>query len=96
MPEYDNRDRGALFKNDKTGGNPNWPDYRGSINVGGVDYWLSAWIKESKKGEKFMSLSVKPKQAKEHEPSRNEYAKASQAATRAQAPLEDIDDSIPL
>lgn len=60
--EYDNRNRGAIFRNDKEGGNPNWPDYRGSINVDGKDFWLDAWIKESKKdGKKYMSLSIKPK-----------------------------------
>jgi len=60
MSDYDNTDTGALFKNDKNG-NATWPDYRGSVNVGGTDYWLSAWIKTSKQGTKFMSLSVKPK-----------------------------------
>jgi hypothetical protein len=60
--EYDNTDRGALFKNDRKE-TDNHPDYNGSINVGGTDYWLSAWIKEGKSG-KFMSLSVKPKEAK--------------------------------
>jgi hypothetical protein len=67
--EYDNTNRGVLFKNDKEGGNPNWPDYRGSINVDGKEFWLDAWIKESKKpgGKKFMSLTVKPKVAREHQ-----------------------------
>jgi len=60
MSDYDNTDTGALFKNDKNG-NATWPDYRGSVNVGGTEYWLSAWIKTSKQGTKFMSLSVKPK-----------------------------------
>jgi hypothetical protein len=57
--QYDNRDRGALFKNDRKE-TENHPDYTGQINVGGVDYWLSAWIKEGRSG-KFMSLSIKPK-----------------------------------
>lgn len=57
--QYDNTDRGALFRNDRKE-QPNHPDYRGSLNVDGVDYWISAWLKESAKG-KFMSLSVKPK-----------------------------------
>jgi uncharacterized protein (DUF736 family) len=62
MSEYDNTSSGALFKNDKKESD-NHPDYRGSINVAGTDYWLSAWIKKSKAGQTFMSLSVKPKDA---------------------------------
>lgn len=57
---YDNS--GILFKNDRKTESKH-PDYNGSINVGGVEYWLSAWIKEGQKG-KFMSLSVKPKEEK--------------------------------
>lgn len=58
---YDNTNRGVLFKND-TGGNPKRPQYRGSLNVGGAEYNLSAWIKASKKtGDKFLSLSVETK-----------------------------------
>lgn len=60
--QYDNTNSGALFKNkDKTAEHPNWADYNGAINVAGHDYWLSAWIKETKSGEKIMSLAVKPK-----------------------------------
>jgi hypothetical protein len=59
--EYDNTNRGVLFneRDKKTGDNDR--DYGGSININGVDYWLSAWIKTSKKGVKYMSLSVKSK-----------------------------------
>lgn len=52
---------GSLFKNDK-GDNPNRPDYRGDICIGGVVYSLSAWIKEGQRG-KFMSLQATPKPA---------------------------------
>ena len=59
--EYDNTNRGSLFKNDRKELD-NHPDYNGSINIDGKDYWLNGWIKESKKdGKKFFSLSVKPK-----------------------------------
>jgi hypothetical protein len=62
MAEYDNTNRGVMFKNDQ-GGNPKRPQYRGSINVDGTDYNLSAWVRESKKdGSKFLSLTVEPKQ----------------------------------
>jgi len=60
--EYDNNNRGSLFKNDRKD-DAKFPDYKGSINVDGTDYWLSAWIKVSKDGQKFMSLSVKNKNA---------------------------------
>ncbi len=58
MADYDNRDKGVLFKHSSD--NEKAPNYKGSINVGGTEYWLSAWIKEGAKG-KFMSLSVQPK-----------------------------------
>jgi uncharacterized protein (DUF736 family) len=60
MPQYDNTNRGALFKNDDKESD-NHPDYKGSINVAGKEFYLSAWIKESKAGKKYMSLSVQPK-----------------------------------
>ena len=58
--QYDNTNRGVLFKNDKQG-NEKRPDYTGSINVDGAEFQLSAWIKEAKSGSKFMSISVQPK-----------------------------------
>ena len=62
MPEYDNTNRGILSKNEKKEQETH-SDYKGTINVEGVEYWLNAWIKESKRdGKKFFSLSVKPKQ----------------------------------
>lgn len=58
--QYDNTNSGALFKNKKKATEKH-PDYTGSVNVAGHDYWLSAWIKETKSGEKIMSLAVKQK-----------------------------------
>lgn len=61
---YDNTNSGVLFNNrEAKGDNERAPDYKGSINVNGEEFWLSAWIKEGQKG-KFMSLSIKPKEAK--------------------------------
>jgi hypothetical protein len=58
--EYDNTNRGAIFRDDNKSKDTD-RDYSGTINVGGSDYWISGWIKTSKKGTKFLSLSVKPK-----------------------------------
>ena len=41
--EYDNTNRGSLFKNDRKD-DAKFPDYKGSVYVEGVEYWLSAWI----------------------------------------------------
>jgi hypothetical protein len=39
------------------------PEYAGEINVDGKDYWLSGWVKTNgQTGDKFFSLSVKPKE----------------------------------
>lgn len=64
---YDNTNTGSLFKNDK-GDNEKRPDYKGSVNVDGVEYWLSAWIRTAgdntkRAGEKFMSLKLEAKDA---------------------------------
>jgi len=60
---YDNTNSGALFRN-KEKSEERHPDYRGSLDVGGTEYWVSSWLKTSKAGEKYMSLSVQPKQPK--------------------------------
>jgi len=60
--EYDNTNRGVLFRNDKKETEKH-PDFTGSMDVGGVDHYLSAWVKESKQGKKFFSISIKPKDA---------------------------------
>jgi hypothetical protein len=65
--KYDDRDRGALFKNDRKEADTD-PDYRGQLDVGGVAHWISAWIKVAKSGQKYMSLSVRAKQ--EQQPQR--------------------------
>lgn len=85
MTEYDNSNRGVLFKNEEKQ-QDNHADYNGSINVNGAEFWLNAWIKTSKAGKKFMSLSVKPKMAREH----------PGAPKNPPAPKgEDFDDEIP-
>ena len=61
MAQYDNTNRGALFINDRKTPGSKQPDYKGSINIEGVEYWLSGWVKDTSKGE-MVSMSVEPKE----------------------------------
>ena len=59
---YEQRDNsGSLFRNDKKE-TDNHPDYNGSAMVGGQEVWMSAWLKTSTNGKKFMSFSFNPKE----------------------------------
>jgi hypothetical protein len=82
MTQYDNTNRGALFFNDRKETDQH-PDRTGTLNVGGKEYFLSGWLKTSKQGKQFLSLSVTPKDA----PARTAPAKAK--------PADDPNDPIP-
>ena len=101
---YDNTNSGLLAKNQRKE-QDNHPDYTGSINVDGQDYWLSAWIKEGREGtklegQKYFSLSVRPKDA---QPQRRAPAPAPAPRAPAPAPrrqqsgtrFDDMEDDIP-
>ncbi len=75
---YDNTNGGALFKNDRKE-KDSQPDYRGNLDVCGVSYWISGWIKNSKEGKRYMSLAIQPK-------AEDKYIRPRQ---------EDLDDEIP-
>jgi len=64
--EYDDTNRGASFINDRKT-TASHPDYRGSINVDGVEYWISSWVKEAgptakNPGQQFLSHSLTKKE----------------------------------
>jgi uncharacterized protein (DUF736 family) len=85
---YEQRDNsGSLFKNDKKEKETH-PDYKGSCMVGGVEMWMSAWVKTGANGTKFMSFSFQPKD--------QQQAPARQAPAR-QAPQAEPDfvDDLP-
>lgn len=93
--QYDNTNRGALFRNDKQG-NEKRPDYRGSLNVDGVEFKLSAWIRDKKDGSgKFMSLSIEPKEQQPQTITEHHRAKANAYVRPQDDPDCDPDESIP-
>ena len=92
MSDYDNTNRGSLFRNDRRETDRH-PEYKGSINVNGEEYWLSAWVKEAgpnakNPGQKFFSLSVQPKNQAQTPQNGAQGARPSHGATsgRGQVP----------
>lgn len=85
--EYDNTNTGASFKNDNK--LEDWhADFRGSINVDGVDYWIdNKWHppKDGKKG--YMRHKLKPKEVRP--------SQAPAQSTQPAAPVEDFSDDVP-
>jgi hypothetical protein len=57
---YDNSMQGVLFKNEKKTSDKH-PVYKGEGEVGGREVWISAWVNESQKGEKYMKLKFEYK-----------------------------------
>lgn len=92
--QYDNTNRGALFKNDRATKDTH-PGYTGSLNVDGVEYFLDAWVKEGSKG-KFFSVSVK---RRDKQPGGDTPAPRPQSRAPAPAPRSDSgfgpDDDVP-
>jgi uncharacterized protein (DUF736 family) len=78
-----NPNSGSLFKNDRKEKDSH-PDYKGEAMVNGQLMWMSAWIKTSAKGKKFMSFSFQPKEQQapvQQAPARQAPAKQVPAAT---------------
>lgn len=66
MADYQQKDMsGALFRNEQKQDGDDYPDYQGSVTVKGVKYGVGGWIKKSKSGKTYMSLSVRPWQEKQ-------------------------------
>ena len=81
MTEYSDINRGAIWPNeDKTPDHPNWADFKGSINVDGVEYWVSAWKRGAGANPKAPSLkfSIQKKE--------DVHNKGVQNASQAAAP----------
>jgi hypothetical protein len=93
MTQYDRTNRGTLGKNNRREKDTH-PEYTGQIDIDGVGYWLSAWVKEGQ-GGKFFSLSVKRKDQQERTqrpapPTRTQYAEQ-----RGGSGFDDMSDDIP-
>jgi len=84
--EYDNSNRGVLFKNDRKAKDTD-PDYKGSYTNGnGVDNWLNAWLSKDKNGNTYMKLSTTPK---------DEVHNKGMQQARQSLQAKELDDDLP-
>jgi uncharacterized protein (DUF736 family) len=68
MTDYDNNMRGVLFKNTRKT-KDSQPDYRGSCEIEGVEYWIAGWRKTPKSGgDSFLSLAFSIKEDETSKP----------------------------
>ena len=82
--QYDDTNRGVLFKNDRKE-TERQPDYTGKINVKGTEQRLAGWIRQSKAGKSFLSISVSdPMPEDRHD-----------AAPEAKPTTDDLNDEVP-
>jgi hypothetical protein len=66
--EFDKTNRGSIWKNEKKESDKH-PDFTGSLDVNGVEYWVSAWKRkpDAKPKAPALSFSIKPKEQKPKE-----------------------------
>jgi len=83
---------GALFPNRdrKTDRHPN---ATGSALINGIEFWVSAWTKIDRNGNKFQSLSFKIKEQREPDGGRGHAQRDDGWVWRA--PGDPLDDEIP-
>jgi len=80
---YEQKDNSAsIFVNDRETAETH-PDSTGTAKIDGVEYYVSAWRRESKSGKKYLSLSFKRKDA-------------DTVAARSKPIDEQMNDSIPV
>ena len=79
--KFDDTNRGALFRDDNKSKDTD-RDYSGILDVDGREFWMSGWLKTSKKGIKYLSIAIKPK---------DEIDKTKPKASRA----DEMSDEIP-
>ena len=90
MSQYDNNLTGVLFVNDKQG-NEKRPDWKGSAEIDGVNYWVSGWARESARGP-LISLKLEKKEQQTAAPKPAAPAYIPPAAPAPSGKSDDFDD----
>lgn len=86
--EYDNENRGSIWKNEKKETEKH-PDFTGSLNVNGQEFWVSAWKRRPDQSDKApaLSFSIKAKDG--------QSVSAQPKTSKTNDQIEDIESDIP-
>lgn len=93
----DNTNRGAIWKNEKKEKETH-PDFTGSLNVDGVEYWLNGWRRREDAGPKSpaMTFTVRPKDAQQGQSiSQRAMPKGPAMRDPISTGRRDMDDEVP-
>lgn len=88
---YDNTNTGMMMRN-ASRETDRHPEFKGSLNVEGVDYWISAWVNTGKEGskiegKKYFSIKLTAKDAPKESKPRGDNSRVGFER--------DLDDEIP-
>lgn len=99
MTQYDNTNRGSIWKNKKKREGKQDADFTGQLNVNGVEYWVNAWKRkeDASPDAPALSFSIRPKDEQPKQQSRESFKKSAVTARSlaSNPPHDDMDDSIP-
>lgn len=97
MTQYDDTNRGQIWMNDKKETEKH-PDFKGSINVEGIEYWVSAWKRKPDANPKApaLSFSIQKKEVPEEVRQAAQHSNHGRAAqSNPDRPTDNFDDDIP-
>jgi len=70
MADFDNTNRGSIWRNEKKRAGKQDADFTGTLNVNGVEYWVNAWKRKEGAADKApaLSFSIRPKDDQGQQP----------------------------
>ena len=101
MNQYDNTNKGALFVNERKDTDKH-PDWKGSLNINGVEHWISGWARSTARGDVISLALGEPKQqaaaqaAAQARPQwKPQAAQQRQPQKAAPSGFDDLDSDVP-
>ena len=88
MSGYDNSNRGSIWKNEDRKSDTH-PQFKGSAEVGGVEYWVSGWLRKPDANPKApaMSFSFTAKEQQAFKPPQQDQAPVNDFDANSDVPF---------